>query len=108
MTKLPAGWAIASVEAVAAVNPPLTATIEGEDPVSFIPMSSVEEETGRLNASETRPLKELRSKSYRSFQEGDVLFAKITPCMENGKIAIARGLKGGCGFGSTEFHVLRP
>ena len=39
---------------------------------------------------------------------GDVLFAKITPCMENGKGAVAKGLKNRIGFGSTEFHVLRP
>ncbi len=40
--------------------------------------------------------------------EGDVIFAKITPSMQNGKSAIARGLVNGLGFGSTEFHVLRP
>lgn len=47
------------------------------------------------------------SKGYTSFAENDVLLAKITPCMENGKCAIARGLVGGIGFGTTEFHVLR-
>ena len=40
--------------------------------------------------------------------ENDILIAKITPCFENGKGAIARGLKNGVGFGTTEFHVLRP
>lgn len=44
---------------------------------------------------------------YTPFQNNDVLFAKITPCMENGKTALARDLVGGYGFGSTEFHVLR-
>jgi type I restriction enzyme S subunit len=47
-------------------------------------------------------------KGYTRFINGDILLAKITPCMENGKFAIAEGLKGGCGAGSTEFHVLRP
>lgn len=47
-------------------------------------------------------------KGYTTFREGDVLFAKITPCMENGKMAVARGLVNGVGCGSTEFHVLRP
>ena len=42
-----------------------------------------------------------------NFREVDVLFAKITPCMENGKAAIARGLKNRIGFGTTEFHVIR-
>ncbi len=41
------------------------------------------------------------------FEEGDTLFAKITPCLENGKICKARGLKGGIGIGSTEFFVFR-
>lgn len=51
---------------------------------------------------------ELRHKSYRGFREGDVLVAKITPSMENGKVAVAQGLVGGWGMGSTEFHILRP
>ena len=46
-------------------------------------------------------------KGYTAFSDDDVLFAKITPCMENGKAALASGLAGGRGFGSTEFHVLR-
>jgi type I restriction enzyme S subunit len=71
-------------------------------------MAAVEEETGRLDASTARPFGDLRGKSYRYFKEGDVIFAKITPCMENGKIALARGLHGARAFGSTEFHIFRP
>jgi type I restriction enzyme S subunit len=48
-----------------------------------------------------------RLKGYTPFYEGDVLFAKITPCMENGKMAVVPALHNGLGFGSTEFHVLR-
>jgi type I restriction enzyme S subunit len=70
-------------------------------------MKAVEEETGRLDATRARPWAEVR-KGYTPFQEGDVLFAKITPCMENGKYALAKGLQGGRAAGSTEFHVLRP
>ena len=55
---------------------------------------------------ETRALCEVR-KGYTSFQSGDVLLAKITPCMENGKVAILTELNHKIGFGSTEFHVLR-
>ena len=47
-------------------------------------------------------------KGYTPFQDGDVIFAKITPCMENGKYALATGLHGGRAAGSTEFHVFRP
>jgi type I restriction enzyme S subunit len=74
--------------------------------VSFVPMAAVEAITGRMNVSEVRPFGEVR-KGYTIFREGDVLFAKITPCMENGKMVVARGLRNGVGCGSTEFHVLR-
>ena len=75
--------------------------------VSFVPMASVEEETGHFDPSSHRPFSDV-SKGYTRFQDGDVIFAKITPCMENGKCAVMHGLKGGRGAGSTEFHVLRP
>ena len=61
---------------------------------------------GNLNLTKT--LIPSESKGYTLFQDGDILFAKITPCMENGKGAIAHGLLNGYGAGSTEFIVLRP
>ena len=70
-------------------------------------MAAVEAGTGRIDLSRTRLFADVR-KGYTRFSEGDVLFAKITPCMENGKIALAKGLTNNCGCGSTEFHVLRP
>jgi type I restriction enzyme S subunit len=60
-----------------------------------------------LNADETRLLTDVEG-SYTYFADGDVLLAKITPCFENGKLGIARKLKNGVGFGSSEFFVLRP
>ena len=74
--------------------------------VSFVPMQSVSD-TGAVQTDEVRKASEVK-KGFTFFEEGDVLFAKITPCMENGKGGIARGLKNGVGFGSTEFHVLHP
>ena len=74
--------------------------------VSFIPMPKVGE-NGEFDPSEIKEYREVK-KGFTYFQNSDVLFAKITPCMENGKGAIARELKNGVGFGSTEFHVLRP
>ena len=47
------------------------------------------------------------SASYTYFADNDVLLAKVTPCFENGKAGLARGLTNGIGFGSSEFHVLR-
>ncbi len=73
---------------------------------SFLGMADVGE-NGSLDLSEVQTVEESWS-GYTYFKEGDVLFAKITPCMENGKGAIAKGLRNGLGFGSTEFHVLRP
>ena len=74
--------------------------------VSFIPMQSVSE-NGEINVSEIKYLDEVRNK-FTYFRENDILFAKITPCMENGKGAVAVRLKNKIGFGSTEFHVIRP
>jgi len=74
--------------------------------VSFVPMASISE-NGSANISEIRIYDEVKS-GFTYFAENDVLFAKITPCMENGKGAIMRKLYNGIGFGSTEFHVLRP
>ena len=70
-------------------------------------MAAVDERTGAITVREKRPLAEV-SRGYTSFTDGDVLFAKITPCMENGKVVLARNLTNGTGRGSTEFYVLRP
>ena len=73
--------------------------------VSFIPMSDVSE-SGQWVIRQTRSFKDVRN-GYTCFKENDILFAKITPCMENGKGGHAIGLVHGIGFGTTEFHVLR-
>ena len=87
------------------INPKDTPPVKGTL-VSFIPMQRVSE-TGQVDASETRQSEEV-VKGFSSFREGDILMAKITPCMENGKGGIANGLCNGIGYGSTEFHVIRP
>ena len=74
--------------------------------VSFLPMSNVSEK-GKIDLSIAKPLKEVWN-GFTYFREDDVVFAKITPCMENGKGAITRNLVNSIGFGTTEFHVLRP
>lgn len=74
--------------------------------VSFVPMKAVDEYLQEIIVLGERSLGGVR-KGYTYFRDGDVLFAKITPCMENGKIAIAKNLKNGIGFGTTEFHVVR-
>jgi type I restriction enzyme S subunit len=91
---------------LAEINPRVDLNgIRGDTPVSFIPMSDVSD-SGQWTGRQERPLDDVRV-GYTPFVENDVLFAKITPCMENGKGAHLRGLKNGLGLGSTEFHVLR-
>ncbi|MFE9299107.1 restriction endonuclease subunit S [Streptomyces niveus] len=106
--RLPRGWAWATLEELCDVNPrSFEDEPEDDDFISQVPMASVEAETGRIDASHHVRYGDFKKKSLTRFQENDVLFSKITPCMENGKIAVARGLLDGRALGSTEFHVLR-
>ncbi|EIB1740976.1 restriction endonuclease subunit S [Campylobacter coli] len=73
--------------------------------VSFIEMASVSDK-GYIQSKIDKSLNEVR-KGYTYFIENDILIAKITPCMENGKCAIAKNLTNNIGFGSTEFHIFR-
>lgn len=101
-------WKIAKFENFCEINPNKKSieNIEDSTEVSFIPMAAVSEK-GEIDTSEIKTYSEVK-KGFTSFSDKDVLFAKITPCMENGKGAVAEGLKNNLGFGSTEFHVLRP
>ena len=74
--------------------------------VSFVEMASVSN-NGFIEVKENRPLGTLRKGSYTYFAENDIIIAKITPCMENGKCALAVDLASGIGIGSSEFHVIR-
>jgi len=93
---------------ICAINPRKSeiSTIDKDTAVSFVPMANVSED-GEVNLELQKPLSEVWS-GFTYFKENDVVFAKITPCMENGKGAIMRGLNNRIGFGTTEFHVLRP
>lgn len=77
----------------------------GDIEVTFVPMEAVSND-GILLRKETRLLSEVKT-GFTYFADDDILFAKITPCMENGKGCIAANLLNGVGFGSTEFHVIR-
>lgn len=81
-------------------------SLNDNDLVSFVPMPAVNENGYIDGAADERYGKVKKGFTY--FENGDVLFAKITPCMENGKGAVAEELTNGIGMGSTEFHVLRP
>lgn len=107
MTELPSGWVDCSLSDICIVNPKHSPDEDRSQKVSFVPMSAVSDVIGAINNPEERGLDEVW-KGYTHFQNGDVIFAKITPCMENGKIAVAENLTNGLACGSTEFHVLRP
>lgn len=102
------GWTYRKISEICSINPgkPNGLSFENSRLTSFVPMSAINGEQGIIAAMETVPYSKVK-KGYTYFQEGDILFAKITPCMQNRKSAIALGLLGGIGFGSTEFHVVR-
>jgi type I restriction enzyme, S subunit len=107
MDDLPDGWCAVTLEEIADFNPGIEKEgLKADELVPFVPMPAVEPETGHIDTSERRPFKAVKS-GFTSFATGDVLFAKITPCMENGKMAIVPPLPKSIGFGTTEFHVLR-
>jgi len=74
--------------------------------VSFVPMADLNENSVDFEYKQEKPLAEVY-KGYTYFKDNDVLLAKVTPCFENGKAGIAKNLKNGIGFGSSEFFVLR-
>lgn len=99
-------WKILALKDLSDINPKtFIPSFNDTDLMSFLPMSVVKEES--LAYSEKQTLFSKVKKGYTKFQDNDVLFAKITPCMENGKACIVHDLLHGLGFGSTEFHVLR-
>lgn len=110
MTKLvdQAGWAVKRLSVIAEINPSRAGNVRlsPNDEVSFVPMKAVDDIAGTIAWQETKAFGEV-SRGYTWFRDGDVIFARITPCMQNGKAALARNLVNGIGFGSTEFHVLR-
>ena len=91
---------------IADINPPLPRKPAANDTVSFLGMAALDAESGTTKRGEDRPYHEVM-KGYTPFLANDVLVAKITPCFENGKIAQAV-IDRPIGFGSTEFHVVRP
>ena len=104
-----AHWRRVRLEDIAVINPRRSTSLDRSDDelTTFVPMEAVDGQSGTISSATLRPFGHVK-KGYTYFEENDVIFAKITPCMQNGKHAVCRGLHGGFGFGSTEFHVLRP
>ncbi|HOB99712.1 MAG TPA: restriction endonuclease subunit S [Verrucomicrobiota bacterium] len=105
--KLPPGWTTAPLKQLAKINPRHPRGLDDAMPVTFVPMAGLSETKPALQFTEERLLGKVR-RGFTHFADADVLFAKITPCMENGKGAVARGLLNKLGCGTTELHVVRP
>lgn len=107
-SELPEGWELVSFGDILEINPskPPKDIVSPDTPVTFVPMPAVDAVSGEITDPEVRPFSEVR-KGYTAFQNDDVILAKITPCMENGKAAVVRNLLNNLGFGSTEFIVFR-
>ncbi|MCZ7402604.1 MAG: restriction endonuclease subunit S [Candidatus Methanoperedens sp.] len=101
-------WKLIKLGKICQINPRIQEKITSSDNqnTSFIPMESVNEELGIIDAIKIVPFIKVK-KGYTYFEENDILFAKITPCMQNKKSCIAKNLINGFGFGTTEFHVMR-
>ena len=97
-------WPTVRLDEISEINPRLGDALAERDVISFLGMADISE-LGFTNSGTSRPYSDVK-KGYTSFADGDLLFAKITPCFENGKIAQAQ-LDHQVGFGSTEFHVIR-
>src|SRR5437667_9449126 len=93
---------------VCTVNPPKTQLndLEPDTRVSFVPMADLNEYRIAFTATGEKQLSEV-SASYTYFKDHDALLATVPPCFENAKAGVARGLRNGIGFGSSEFYVLR-
>jgi len=104
----PDHWAVMRLRYAATLNPSIDSVLldDPDSEVSFLPMEAIGE-NGSLDLRQTRPVATVRH-GYSYFENGDVAFAKVTPCFENGKGALLHGLIRGAGFGTSELTVLRP
>lgn len=102
-------WKTKKLGEVCVINPKKSELrgFNSELEVSFVPMNELLEDRQSFVSKTIKPLNEVY-KGYTYFQNNDVVLAKVTPCFENGKVGIATNLKNNIGFGSSEFHILRP
>ena len=104
---VPADWEVVRLGDVAEVNPQRPhLNVEPHALVTFLPMAAIAEDCGGILVRDAREFQRVSS-GYTYFEEDDVLFSKITPCLQNGKHALVAGLPRGFGFGTTELHVIR-
>jgi len=105
---VPDHWDVKRIRFMTRMNPTKqeVSDLPKDTVCDFFPMDAVGED-GSLNTENQRQISEVES-GFTYFAEGDVTYAKITPCFENGKGAVMQGLSQGFGFGTTELTVIRP
>lgn len=101
---IPKHWKVRKIKTVANFNPLPQRKFQQDEIVGYLPMERLG--LGSMNPSEISYGKMPVGLNY--IEDGDVVIAKVTPCFENGKIAIAKNLKNGCAFGTSEIYVYRP
>jgi type I restriction enzyme S subunit len=102
----PSSWSEKRLRFALKMNPSKSEIeLDDSELVSFVPMDAVGE-YGGIRLDEEKELNEIGS-GYTYFCDSDVVVAKITPCFENGKGAVAKGLTNRTAFGTTELHVMR-
>lgn len=103
--EIPRHWEVNRLKFICDINPQKSEVrLSKSSKVSFIPMENISLNT--LNLDTEKELREVYG-GYTYFRDGDIIFAKVTPCFENGNMSIVRNLTNGVGFGSTELNVLR-
>jgi len=106
--EVPEGWEVKRLRFVTRISPSKSelSSYPKDTEVSFLPMELIGDD-GTLSLEESKTIGEVLN-GYTYFRDGDIIVAKITPCFENGKGVLSKGLINGIGFGTTELHVLRP
>ena len=105
--KMPSDWQRSRIRNLAVLSPNYSTTVPAfDEPCTVVPMELLSTD-GTIDVTNQQPFEDVAT-GLTLFEQGDVLFAKITPCMENGKGAFVRELPTRYAFGSTEFNVLRP
>jgi type I restriction enzyme S subunit len=102
--EIPQGWELFRLKNLIIFNPKMEYELPDDSEVSFLPMECVGQ--NKLDTSKSAKVIDLNG-SYTYFADGDLIMAKVTPCFENGNIALACNLLNGIGFGSSELYVFR-
>lgn len=105
--QIPAHWDVKAIKRICKINPSSKPNgLSKDDLIEFLPMENIDETIGKIRKYNYAPLKNV-CQGYTSFKSEDVIFAKITPCMENGNCVIVEKLTHNICYGSTEFIVFR-